>query len=112
MSELAASLPRIKRWRRPPKALVWKAAQCLLWAIWTIACAFGILAKHQYVLPSIFLVVYAKWMIRSYRELVKMIEAWLDDKLVKMPAKLQSDVIFTGALTIVLCPLLFGLPYY
>jgi hypothetical protein len=83
MTTLALSLPRMRKIPRPPKALVWKALHCLCWAVWTILVVLWILLKHRYWM-GIFGFFYAKWMIRDYRELIKMIEAWLDEKPVKL----------------------------
>lgn len=104
MTENAAAipLPTTKRFRRPPKALWWMTARCLIWAAWTVICVINSV-KHGGLARALdigFMLLYVRWMIRDYRILVGMVEAWLDDKLVKMPPGIKGAVLLLGPWTV------------
>lgn len=103
MTTLSIALPRMRKIPRPPKALVRKAIECLCWAVWTILCAMAILIRHKYW-EVILVFLYGRWMIRDYRTLIKMVEAWLDEKPVKTAMTSRLSFYFLVGWTLVGAP--------
>ncbi len=94
MTTHAIALPRMRKIPRPPKALAWKAIHCLCWGIWTVLCVMATVIEHHYW-EVVLVLLYGKWMARDYRELIKMIEAWLDERPVKLKSYEPVLVIWT-----------------
>src|SRR5271166_3083407 len=115
MTTLAIPLPRLRRLRPPPKVLRRKAGECLIWAAWTVFCMLHVVKDGGFLaaVSVLIMLLYARWMVRAYRELIAMIEQWLNDKLVKCPRPTTPLwLLLMGTWTIALTPEQLGLPFY
>jgi hypothetical protein len=98
----AAALPRVRRRRRPPKALVFLACTYALSLGWLADCVLGVLTGSSPSGVAIYVVVAALWISRSiryHRQLGRVLRAFERDEKLPDPTPAQWGwLAFSGLL--------------